>query len=156
MTRKLTENDSLPRERIAIFAGSFDPFTIGHADIVQRGLSLFDRIIVAIGVNPAKQTHNQVLETISRLYENESRVTVMTYTGLTVELAYRTGACALLRGIRSVKDMEYERDMADINMRLGSVETVFLMSRPELAAVSSSIVRELMGLGQDVSAFLPR
>ncbi len=155
MTRKLTENEVGSRVRIAIFAGSFDPFTVGHADIVARGLEIFDRIIVAIGVNPVKNTHHQALETVSSLYADNDRVKVMAYEGLTVELVRLTGACALLRGIRSVKDMEYERNLADINMRIGGVETVFLMSRPELAAVSSSVVRELQSYGQDVSQFLP-
>ena len=145
--------------RVALFAGSFDPFTVGHASIVERAMPLFDRIIVAIGVNAAKPCHQTVadrLEAIRRLYPAE-KVEVVAYENeLTVDLAKRLGAGWLLRGVRSVKDFEYERDMADVNRRLSGIETVLLYSLPELSAVSSSIVRELQSYGRDVDEFLPR
>jgi len=145
--------------RTAVFAGSFDPFTLGHADIVRRGLEIFDHIVVAIGVNAAKpcsQTRAADSATaIRRVFADEPRVEVAVYTCLTVDFAQSLGAQFLLRGVRSVKDFEYERDMADINRQLSGLETVILFSRPELSAVSSSVVRELADYGHDVSAFLP-
>jgi len=145
--------------RTAVFAGSFDPFTLGHADIVRRGLEIFDHIVVAIGVNAAKpgsQTRAADSATaIRRVFADEPRVEVAVYTCLTVDFAQSLGAQFLLRGVRSVKDFEYERDMADINRQLSGLKTVILFSRPELSAVSSSVVRELADYGHDVSAFLP-
>ncbi len=154
MTGKLTAADC----RIAVFAGSFNPFTAGHADIVERGLLIFDRVVVAVGTNAAKETCFQVTatEVVRTLYRNNPRVDVAEYQGLTVEFARSIGACALLRGVRSVRDFEYEHDMADINMRLAGIDTVILFSRPELAAVSASIVRELASYGADVTPFLPK
>lgn len=144
--------------RIALFPGSFDPFTIGHADIVERGLQVFDRIIVAVGFNEQKPGWMPVkerLESIRKLYAADSRVSVISYTGLTADLVRHTQACCLLRGVRSVKDYEYEQQMADINQKLCGVETVLLFTRPELASISSSIVRELAHFGRDVSPLVP-
>lgn len=145
-------------KRTALFAGSFNPFTAGHADIVARGLELFDRIVIGIGVNASKPDggDNDRLAAVAELYAAEPRVEVRTFSGLTVDFASVVGADVLLRGVRSVKDFEYERDMADINMRLSGIDTVLLFSRPELAAVSSSLVRELQAYGADVSQFLPK
>ncbi|MCC8118977.1 MAG: pantetheine-phosphate adenylyltransferase [Bacteroidales bacterium] len=141
---------------IAIFAGSFHPFTIGHADIVRRGLEIFDRIIISVGVNIAKgTTAPTAVEKIAELYKDEPRVTVVTWPGLTAELAKKTDARFLLRGVRSVKDYEYERDMADANRAVFGLETVILYASPDLAYVSSSLVRELQAYGEDVSRFLP-
>lgn len=151
-------------KRIAIFPGSFNPFTIGHADIVRRGLALFDTVIVAIGCNAGKTTDSSVDERVSalaRIYKDESRVKVVAYTGLTVDLARREGAQFILRGVRSVKDFEYERDMATVNAEISDesgtfpVETVLLVSDPRYAHISSSIVRELQAYGRDVSSYLP-
>lgn len=147
--------------RVALFAGSFNPFTTGHASVVERALPLFDRIIIAIGVNPGKPSEASVQErvdTIASLYHNlpAGRVEVVAYHDeLTVDLAARLGAGWLLRGVRSVKDFEYERDLADINRKLSGIETLLLYTLPELSAVSSSMVRELKSYGHDVSAFLP-
>lgn len=141
----------------ALFPGSFNPFTLGHADIVSRGLEIFDSIVIAVGVNAGKAPADAeaVARPIRTLYADEPRVSVVTYNTLTIELARRLGAGFLLRGVRSVKDFEYERDMADVNRQLSGLESVILFSRPELAAISSSVVRELQSYGQDVSRFLP-
>lgn len=144
--------------RIALFPGSFDPFTIGHADIVKRGLDLFDKIVIAVGVNASKHHHftaEERVQAIRKLYDGDLRIEVTNYDDLTVDLAQRVGAKFILRGIRSVKDFEYERDIASINKRLADVETVFLFSDPAHADISSGVVRELMAFGKDVSAFLP-
>lgn len=142
--------------RIALFPGSFRPFTAGHADIVARGLELFDKVIIAIGINPAKPAADAeaAVEAIRALYAAEPRVEVEAYSCLTADFARSCGAAFLLRGVRSVKDFEYERDMADINRRISGIESVILFSRPELAAVSSSVVRELESYGHDVTQFL--
>ena len=144
--------------KTAIFPGTFDPFTKGHADIVARGLEIFDRIIIAVGINenkiPCESTDSR-LAAISCLYGDEDRVGVCAYSGLTTDFARQQEAQFILRGVRSVKDYEYERDIADINFRLSGVETVLLFSRPQLAAISSSLIRELLHNGKDVSDFLP-
>lgn len=144
--------------RIALFPGTFDPFTTGHASIVERGLEIFDRIVIVIGVNAGKHDGSPEdlrLETIRQIYRDNDRIDVMTWQGLTIDAARRCGAGFLLRGVRSVKDFEYERDMADANRMLGGIETVLLFSLPELACVSSSLVRELKKHGHDISEFLP-
>ena len=132
--------------RIAIFPGSFDPFTIGHASIVRRGLEMFDKIVIGVGYNTNKRSFlspEDRVEAIQKVYASESRVSVVAYSGF------------VLRGIRSVKDFEYERDIASINHRLSGVETVLLFTEPQYADISSTIVRELLAFGKDVSAFLP-
>lgn len=142
----------------AIFPGSFDPFTLGHHSIVKRTLAFMDEVIVGIGVNEGKQCLLPVekrVEMIRKLYADEPRVKVMAYSGLTVDFAQEQGAQFIVRGIRSVKDFEYEEGIADINKKLNGIETVFLFSEPELASVSSSVVRELLHYGKDISMFLP-
>lgn len=145
-------------ERKALFAGTFDPFTIGHHSIVMRSLAMFDKIIIAIGRNAAKRQlldTEERIERISRLYADEPRIEVTSYEGLTTDFAKEQGACCLLRGIRSIKDFEYERDLADLNRTISGIETMLLVSEPQYAAISSSAVRELMSYGKDVSKFLP-
>ncbi len=141
------------------FAGSFDPFTTGHASIVERALGQFDRVIIGIGVNVNKPTGAQEAEErrrhIAELYADIPDVSVMTYSGLTAIAASEAGASALLRGVRSVKDFEYERDMADVNRRINGMETVLMFALPELACVSSSLVRELEAFGADTSGLVP-
>ena len=142
----------------ALFAGTFDPYTIGHHSIVTRAMAMFDKIIIAIGHNSAKASQSKAekrAEDIARIYADEPRVEVVTYEGLTADFAKEQGACCLLRGVRSVKDFEYERDLADINREINGIETVILLSEPQYAAISSSVVRELMSYGKDVSKFLP-
>lgn len=146
------------RRKIAIFPGSFDPFTIGHASIVERGLPLFDEIVIGVGVNENKRalyTSDRRVEAISRLYAHEPRVRVEAYDDLTVDFARRCGASFILRGLRSVKDFEYERDIANMNHRLTGIETVLLFTEPHYSSISSSVVRELIAFGKDVRDFLP-
>ncbi len=142
----------------AIFTGSFDPYTIGHHDILCRALPLFDHIVIAIGVNERKQYMQSADERrliIERLYADQPKVSVETYSDLTIDLARRVGAHYIIKGVRSVKDFEYEREQADINKQLSGIETLFLFASPEMASISSSMVRELIHFGKDVSSFLP-
>lgn len=146
-------------QKVALFPGSFDPFTIGHASIVERGLPMFDRIVIGVGLNESKRslyTPQERVEAIRELYADEPRVEVEGYTDLTIDLARRIGARFILRGLRSVKDFEYERDIANMNHRLAGVETVLLFTEPQYSSISSSVVRELIAFGKDVSDFLPR
>lgn len=146
-------------ERLAIFPGSFDPFTIGHEAMVKRGLQMFDHIFIGIGVNKEKSVMSETakrVETVKNYYRNEPRVSVHSYEDLTIDFARRMNAKFILRGLRSVKDFEYERDMADMNRRLTGIETVILFTEPRLAAISSSVVRDLISHGLDVSEFLPQ
>lgn len=142
----------------AFFAGSFDPFTIGHKDIVDRALALCDSVVVGIGYNINKCDRDnlqQRIAAVSRLYESDGRVSVGAYSGLTVDAARQCGCDVLLRSVRSVKDFEYERDLADINRRISGLDTILLFASPGLAAVSSSVVRELQRYNHDASSFLP-
>lgn len=142
----------------AIFPGSFDPFTIGHASIVRRGLTMFDRIVVGVGYNISKRSYyppEERVEAIRALYADEPRVRAVAYDDLTADFALREGAHFIIRGIRSVKDFEYERDIASVNHRLSGLETVLLFTEPQYADISSTVVRELLSFGKDVSAFLP-
>ena len=144
--------------RIALFAGSFNPFTIGHADIVERGLAMFDEIVIAIGENQDKPSADidVRVQTIRNIYKDNARVRVEVYHSLTVDYAKQIGACALLRGVRSVADFEYERQMADANRALAGIETVVLFTRPELGYISSSLVRDLIKHGADVSKLVAK
>ncbi|MBR4988612.1 MAG: pantetheine-phosphate adenylyltransferase [Bacteroidaceae bacterium] len=144
--------------RTALFAGTFDPFTIGHYSIVKRALPMFDKIIIGIGTNSGKKCMFSVEErtkAIEKVFADETRVEVKVYNCLTMDFAKEVGAGVLLRGVRSTKDFEYEREIADVNLRLGGIETVLLISEPEHTSTSSSIVRELITYGKDVSEFLP-
>ena len=142
----------------AVFPGSFDPFTLGHHSIVKRALSFMYEVIVGIGINEGKRSLIPVekrVDMIRRLYADEPRVKVEAYSGLTVDFAREQAAEFIIRGIRTVKDFEYEEGIADINRKLTGIETIFLFTEPELASVSSSVVRELLHYGKDVSMFLP-
>ena len=139
--------------------GSFDPFTVGHDDIVRRALPLFDRIVIGVGFNERKQymyTQEERVGAIARLYADEPKIAVKVYNDLTVDFARREGAAYIIKGVRSIKDFEYEREQADINRQIGGVETLLLYADARYASVSSSMVRELLHFGQDVSGFLPK
>ena len=145
-------------KRTALFAGSFDPFTVGHESIVARGLEIFDRIVIGVGVNAQKRawmTPEERVSAIRELYAGEPRVSVMQFGGLTAQAAAECGARFLLRGVRSVADFEYERTLADINRNISGIESVLIYALPQFASVSSSVVRELASYGADISAYLP-
>lgn len=145
--------------RTGLFVGSFDPFTIGHDNIVRRALPLFDRLVIGVGVNPRKQymfTEDQRLQSIRNLYQDEPKIEVESFSDLTVDLAHRVGAQYIIKGVRTESDFEFERTMADFNQRLGGIETLLLYSDPALASISSSAVRELLYFHKDVSSYLPQ
>ena len=143
----------------AIFPGSFDPYTIGHHDIVMRGLQVFDEIVIGIGHNYTKRETfplEERLAAIQRIYSNEPRVRVEVYEGLTVDFALKHDAQFILRGVRSTLDFEYERNIAEANKQLSGIETILLHTRPEYAHISSTLVRDLHSHGKDIAAYLPK
>jgi pantetheine-phosphate adenylyltransferase len=145
-------------ERIALYPGTFDPFTIGHMSIVERGLQLFDKIIIAVGINGAKRNYKPVdvrLRHIEAIMANEPRVSVVSYEGLTVDVAREFNAQFILRGVRTVADYEYERNLAYANRKISGIETVLLYTLPELQYVSSTMVRDLSRCGYDINQFVP-
>ncbi len=142
----------------ALFPGTFDPFTIGHQAIVKRTLTFMDEVVIAIVNNPDKNALFSVEERvrmISGLYENEPRVSVVAFAGATPDIALEVGANAIVRGVRSVKDFEYEENLAFIYKKMCGIETILLYTDPELACVSSSIVREMIKYGKDPKDFVP-
>lgn len=150
---------SQKNKRVAFFAGSFNPFTIGHKSIVDRALSIFDEVVIGIGINPDKPqsvSADQRVESIRQVYGQNEKVSVVSYSGLTVEKAQECGARFLLRGVRTAADFEYEQKLAQANRELAGVETVLLFTLPELAHVSSTLVRDLQEQGGDTSAYLPQ
>jgi pantetheine-phosphate adenylyltransferase len=147
-------------KRIALFPGSFDPFTKGHEDIVLRGLQLFDEIIIALGYNAQKSTRyfdiNIMVDRIKTAFEKYPNIHVVIFSELTAEFARRNGAKFLLRGLRNTTDFEYENSISQVNRQLYTeLESVFLITTPKLAWISSSIVREVHKYGGNVSEFLP-
>ena len=146
-------------KRVAIFPGSFDPFTKGHQDIVRRGLHLFDRVVVGVGHNSQKKRYfhiDRMLGYINATFADESRVEVITYDELTAQLAKRYEARYLLRGLRNTTDFEYENSISQVNRYLNNdLETVFLITSPQYAHINSSIIREVHRYQGDVSEFLP-
>jgi len=145
--------------RICLFPGTFDPVTLGHVDIINRALPLFDKIVVGIGINTAKApmfSPEQRVEWIKEIYKDEDRVEGAVYEGLTINYCKKIGANFILRGIRYVSDFEYEKTIADANRTLDkTIETVFLTGEPKYTSVASTIVRDIIRNGGNASPFLP-
>ena len=144
--------------RTAIFPGTFDPFTIGHDALVRRALNIVDELYIAIGINTEKRTMlslEERMERIATLYKDEPRIHVVSYEVLTTDFAQSIGAQFIVRGVRSAIDFEYERNIADVNRMLTGIDTLLLISEPQYAAISSSMVRELAHFGKDIRSYLP-
>lgn len=143
----------------AIFPGSFDPITRGHENIIRRALPLFDEIVIAVGVNIEKQGYFSVddrVKWISHVFEDEPKITVLKYSGLTVDFCREISAGFILRGLRTSADFEFERTIGQVNKKLNpDVDTVFLLSTPDYTSINSSIVRDVFKNGGDVSSFIP-
>lgn len=144
--------------KTAIFPGTFDPYTRGHDSIVRRALTFMDKVVVAIVDNSEKHTllsAQQRLKMISDYYAAEPRVSVVAFEGLTTDIAQKVGADVIVRGVRDVKDFEYEEMLASVYKRIAGIETILLYTDPELAFVSSTVVREMIKYGKDISGYLP-
>lgn len=157
LKKKLKEDKA--ESKVAIFPGSFDPFTVGHEAVVRRGLTIFDKIIVAIGYNSNKDGYfplNRRLTGIDGIFKDDPRVVVDSFMGLTVEFCERVNAGFILRGLRTAADFEYERAIAQVNKKMKpNIETVFILTSPENSSVTSTIVRDIIRHGGDASDFLP-
>lgn len=141
-----------------LFPGSFDPFTLGHKSIVDRTLQFAEEVVIAIGVNAGKKSMFSLEERmaqIQKVYADDPRVKVASYEGLTTDFAESIGATAMVRGVRTAQDFEFERMLADVNRKLTGIETILLITEPQYSAISSSVVRELLSYGKDVKDFLP-
>ena len=146
-------------KRIAVYPGVFDPVTLGHMDIIRRGATLFDRLIVAVAINPSKQSLFSTEERLAMVREalgDLGGVAVDSYEGLTVEYVRRHGASVILRGLRQHSDFEYEYQLALTNRTISGIETVFVMADERVAYISSHLVREVAALGGDVSPLVPK
>ena len=145
--------------KTAIYPGTFDPITLGHVDVVQRGLKLFDNIIIAVADSPKKSPMfdvQQRLDMVNATFAGESRIQALSFDGLLVNLAQMHQACAILRGLRAASDFEYEFQLAAMNRKLDAdIESVFVMAREEYTFVSSSFIREISSMGGDVNALVP-
>ena len=141
-----------------LFPGSFDPFTIGHKWVVDKALTIADRVVIAIGVNENKKRTFAIEDVelaIKNVYAQNPQVEVITYSGLTIDVVKEVGADAIVRGVRSTIDFEYEKNIADVHRELSGVETILLLTHPSLSHISSSMVRELNHFGHDVSKYIP-
>lgn len=145
-------------KKIAIFPGSFDPFTVGHYSIVQRALNFVDEVVIAIGVNDAKKSLFSIEKRkmiIQKSFINNPNIKVESYDSLTVDFAKEIGATIILRGIRSIADFEYEKTIADANRRISGIDTILLFTEPQNSFISSTVVRDLLRYGKDINCFLP-
>jgi len=153
-------NEEMSNDRCGVLVGSFNPFTVGHDSIVKRALPLFDRLVIGVVGDqvhkPDMPSAEVRIKAIAELYADEPRIEVKPYYGLAVDFARQENARFIVKGIRSVKDFEYEREQADINRQIAGIETILLYSEPQFSSVSSSMVRELQHFGVDVSEFLPK
>lgn len=146
-------------KKTAVFPGSFDPLTLGHTDIIDRGLPLFDEIIIAIGTNSSKEYMFSLEERrkfIEKTYAHEPKVIVDTYQGLTIDYCNKVGSQFILRGLRNPADFEFEKAIAQTNRKMSDIETVFLLTSADTSYISSSIVRDILGNKGDVSMFVPK
>jgi len=146
--------------KTALFPGSFSPFTLGHKSVVDRSLPLFDKIIIAIGINSEKNEYFSIEERkqwINEVYKSNSKIEVQFYEGLTVDFCEKVGASYILRGLRDSHDFKYEKNIAQINTNLNyKIETIFILTPLEISHISSSIIRDIIKNGGDVSQFLPK
>lgn len=146
-------------QRICLFPGTFDPITLGHVDVIERAVSLFDKLVIGVGINSSKQpmfTVEQRTTWIREIFKDDPRIEVQGYEGLTVNFCKEIGAKYILRGIRYVSDFEYEKAIADMNRMLThDVETIFLTCAPQYSTISSTIVRDVIRNGGDVKLFVP-
>jgi len=147
-------------KKIALFPGSFDPITVAHIDILKRALPLFDEVVVGIGLNNTKQgfiSNEKKEEMLQLVFQHEPKIKVATYEGLTVEYCKQIGAQYMIRGIRSASDFEYEKAISQMNQSMHpDIESVFIISRPGYSAISSTIVRDILRNGGDISQFVPK
>lgn len=142
----------------AIFPGSFDPITLGHSDIIERGICLFDELIIAIGINAEKKYMFSIEERmsfISEAFKDEPKIKIMTYEGLTIDFCKKVNAAYILRGLRNPADFEFEKAIAHTNRKLSEIETVFLLTASGKSFISSSIVRDVIRNGGDYSVLVP-
>lgn len=143
----------------AVFPGSFDPFTLGHETVVKKALTLFDKVIIAIGVNSNKKylfPLNDRIDLIKRHFKDEKNLEVISFEGLTVDFCKKNSASVIIRGLRNTLDFQFEYEIANMNRKLApEIESVFIVALPEHSAINSTIVREIYKNGGDVSAFLP-
>ena len=158
---KLQQNRKMEnKQRVALFPGSFDPFTIGHQDIVERALPMFDKIIIAIGYNSDKEGFFSLEDRIlwiNKAFEGNAKIEVYSYQGLTIDFCNKVGAQFLLRGLRNSTDFEYEKSIAQMNKKLyPTLGSVFLLTAPEYTPISSTIVRDIIRHGGDAADFLPK
>jgi pantetheine-phosphate adenylyltransferase len=146
-------------QRICLFPGTFDPLTLGHTDIIERALPLFDKLVIGIGRNSSKKpmfSESQRLKWVREIYKNNPKISALAYDGLTVDCCKKVGANFILRGIRYVNDFEYEKAIADMNRSIDeNIETIFLTCLPQFTSVASTLVRDVLRNGGDVSQFLP-
>lgn len=158
MSSQPTIHNSQLTTRTGLLPGTFDPFTIGHDALVRRALRMVDELYIAIGINTEKRTMlslEERIERIAALYNDEPHIHIVSYEGLTTDFAQSIGAQFIIRGVRNTIDFEYERNIADTNRMLTGIDTLLLISEPQFAAISSSMVRELAHFGKDISSYLP-
>ncbi len=147
-------------QRICLFPGTFDPITLGHVDVIERAVKLFDKLVIGVGINSSKQPMFSVEQRVSwfrEIYKNDQRIEVTGYEGLTVDYCQKIGAKFILRGIRYVSDFEYEKAIADMNrMLVADIETIFLTCSPVYSTISSTLVRDVIRNGGDARMFMPK